>query len=290
MQEALPQTDARSRMLGIGLLAFSTFVFGFSNVLAKFLTHAYPIGEALLIRSAAGLLLILPFIRVRDIAVEARTSLWLHLLRMALSAIEIVCFYWAVATLQLADVTAFYLSTPILLTAIAAMVLREKVDGPRWAATLVGFLGVLIALRPSGGALSAHALVALLGAMLYAVFLTVTRRLRGTPNAMLVMLQLAALVLCGAVTTPFAWVTPSPGGFGLMAVVGVIGIVGYVCVNRALQLAPASVVAPFQYLSIIWSVVLGYLAFGDVPEVTTLAGSALIIVAGGFILFRERRG
>jgi drug/metabolite transporter (DMT)-like permease len=288
IQEAPPQTDARARLIGIALLAFSTFVFGFSNVLAKFLTHEYPIGEALLIRSGFGLLLILPFIRVRDIAIEARTSLWLHLLRMVLSAVEIVCFYWAVASLQLADVTAFYLSTPILLTAIAALALGERVDRARWIATLLGFAGVVIALQPSGAALSLHALVALLGSLLYAVFLTVTRRLRGTPNAMLVMLQLLALVITGAATTPFAWVTPSPGGFALMAGVGVIGIVGYVCVNRALQLAPASVVAPFQYLSIIWSVVLGYLAFGDVPEPHTMAGAALIIVAGGFILFQER--
>jgi drug/metabolite transporter (DMT)-like permease len=288
IEEAPPPPDARARLAGIGLLAFSTFVFGFSNVLAKFLTHEYPIGEALLIRSAAGLLLILPFIRVGDIAAEARTALWLHLLRMALSAVEIVCFYWAVATLQLADVTAFYLSTPILLTAIAAIALGERVDGPRWLATLVGFVGVLVALRPSGEALSAHALAALLGSTLYAIFLTVTRRLRGTPNAMLVMLQLLALAICGAATTSFAWITPSPAGFGLMAGVGVIGIVGYLCVNRALQLAPASVVAPFQYLSIIWSVLLGYLAFGDIPEPATLAGAALIIAAGGFILFRER--
>ena len=287
---ALVPADQRARLVGIALLAFSTFVFGFSNVLAKFLTHDYPIGEALLIRSGAGLLLILPFVRVKDLAAEARTSLWLHLLRMALSSVEIACFYWAVTRLQLADVTVFYLSTPILLTAIAALVLREQVGRARWLATLVGFAGVLIALRPSGDALSWPALVALSGSTIYAVFLTVTRSLRRAPNTVLVMLQLLALAVCGAVTVPFAWTPPSLGGFALMAIVGVIGIIGYVCVNRALQLAPASVVAPFQYLSIIWSVALGYIAFGDVPEPATIAGAVLIIAAGGFILFQERSG
>ena len=282
-------TERRARLLGIGLLALSTFVFGFSNVLAKYLTAEYPIGEALLIRAGFALLLLLPFVRVGDLAAELRTSPWLHLLRMVLTAIEIVCFYSAVRVLQLADVSTFYLSTPILLTAISALVLREHVDRARWVATGVGFAGVLIALRPSSAALSLPALLALSGSVLYSIFLAITRRLRQTPNKVLILSQLVALTLCGAVTVPFAWTVPSPAGFALMAAVGLIGITGYFCVNRALQLAPASVIAPFQYLSIVWSIVLGYLAFGDLPALSTLLGAALIIAAGGFIIVRERQ-
>jgi drug/metabolite transporter (DMT)-like permease len=84
------------------------------------------------------------------------------------------------------------------------------------------------------------------------------------------------------------WKTPDVAAVAMMGGVGLIGLVGYFCVNRALQLAPASVVAPFQYLSIVWSVVLGYATFGDVPQATTLLGASLIIGAGAFILFRER--
>ena len=281
--------ERRNRLIGIALLTFSTFVFGFSNVLAKWLTTEYPIGEALLVRSGIALVILLPFIKVRDLATEARANPWMHLLRMALSSIEIACFYWAVRELQLADVTTFYLSTPILLTAISAIVLRERVGPARWIATLIGFAGVVIALRPSSEALSWPALIGLSGSLLYAIFLAVTRRLRGTPNTVLVLLQLLSLAICGAVTVPFAWTTPSLYGLSLMSVVGVIGIVGYFCVNRALHLAPASVVAPFQYLSIIWSIALGYLAFHDIPEPATLLGAALIIVAGGIILLLERR-
>ena len=285
----LSAADHRNRLIGIGLLTFSTFVFGFSNVLAKYLTTAYPIGEALLIRSGFALLLLLPFIKVRDLAAEARSSLWLHLLRMLLSAVEIACFYWAVANMQLADVTTFYLSTPIILTAMGALILHERVDRGTWIATLIGFAGVIIALRPSTQALSWPALVALAGSFLYAIFLLITRRLRRAPSRVLVMLQLAALAICGVVTIPFEWTPPTLEGFALMAVVGIFGIIGYFCVNRALQLAPASVVAPFQYLSIIWSIALGYLAFDDIPQPATIAGAALIIAAGGFILYRERR-
>ncbi len=283
-------TDRRARLLGILLIGLSTFVFGFSNVLAKWLTTEYPIGEALLIRSGFALILLLPFIRINDVIALARDNPWLHLLRMALGSIEIACFYIAVSQMQLADVSTFYLAAPILLTAISSVVLGERVGLARWMATLVGFAGVLIALRPSSGALSAPALVGLLGSTLYAIFLAVTRRLRGAPNTMLVMLQLVALMVCGLVTVPFAWTAPSWGGLGLMMVVGAIGVIGYFCVNRALQLAPASVVAPFQYLSIVWSIALGYLAFGDVPMLPTLVGAIIIMAAGGFILALERRG
>ncbi len=281
--------EKRSRLIGIGLMTLSTFIFGFSNVLAKHLTTQYPIGEALVIRSGFALLLLLPFVRSADLRAIARGSAGLHLVRMVLAGIEIACFYWAVARLQLADVSTFYLSAPVMLTAISALVLRETVGPARWAATLLGFAGVLVALRPTSGALSAPAMIGLLGSLLYAIFLAVTRRLRGTPGVAMVLLQLIALTTAGAVTVPFAWETPDVPGFALMAGVGVIGICGYFCVNRALQLAPASVIAPFQYLSIIWSVVLGYLAFGDIPGVETLAGAALIIAAGAFILYLERR-
>ncbi len=288
--EASAAAERRARLIGILLMALSTLVFSLNNAIAKYLTHAYPNGEALLVRSGFALLLLVPFIRLRDLRAAARTSPWLHLTRMVFSAVEISCFYWAVSLLQLAEVSTLYLAAPILLTAISAVALKERVGPARWGAALVGFAGVAVALRPSGSALSWPALVALGGSFIYAVFLAITRRVREASSTVLVALQLVALSLTGAMTLPFAWTPPSLAGFGLMAAVGVIGIAGYFCVNRGLQLAPASAVAPFQYLSIIWSIVLGYLAFGDVPEAPTLLGAALIVAAGGFILYRERRG
>jgi drug/metabolite transporter (DMT)-like permease len=281
--------ERRSRLLGILLIALSTLVFGVNNAIAKYLTHSYPNGEALLVRAGFALLLLLPFIRLRDLRAAARARPWLHLARMVCSATEISCFYWAVTRLQLAEVSTFYLAAPILVTAISAVALKERVGPWRWAATLVGFAGVIVALRPSGDALSLPALVALTGSFIYAIFLAATRRLREASNSVLVALQLAALSVAGAITLPFAYTPPTLAGFAMMAGVGLIGIVGYFCVNRALQLAPAPVVAPFQYLSIIWAIVTGYLAFGDIPEEPTLAGAALIVAAGGFILYRERR-
>jgi drug/metabolite transporter (DMT)-like permease len=286
--DAPAAAERRGRLAGLLLVALSTLLFGCNNVLAKYLTHAYPNGEALAVRAGFALMLLVPFIRLRDLKTVARTNPYLHLARMLCSAAEISCFYWAVSRLQLAEVSTLYLAAPILLTAISALALKERVGPARWGATLVGFVGVLVALRPSGTALSWPALVALSGSFIYAVFLAITRRLREASNTVLVAMQLVALSLAGAVTLPFAFTAPTPTGFALLASVGLIGIAGYFCVNRGLQLAPASAVAPFQYLSIIWAIVLGYLAFGDIPQAPTLIGAALIVAAGGFILCRER--
>ena len=283
-----PGAARRSRITGILLVMLSTLVFGFCNALAKYLTRDYPIGEALAVRAGCALLVLMPFVRASGVVAALRANPKMHLLRMALSAVEIAAFYLAVSVLPLADVSTFYLSSPILLTALSALTLGERVEPARWAATLLGFAGVLIALRPGAGTLSFASLIALTGAILYAVFLPITRSLRATNGRVMVALQLAALLLAGTVTLPFAWTPPSLAGVAMMGGVGLVGMVGYFCVNGALQRAPASVIAPFQYLSIIWAVVLGYLTFGDVPDAPTLVGAALIVVAGGFILYRER--
>lgn len=287
--DAAASAERRSRLIGILLIAMSTLVFGVNNAIAKYLTLSYPNGEALAIRSGFALILLLPFIRLRDVKEAARTSPFLHLARVVCSAVEISCFYWAVTRLQLAEVSTFYLASPIFVTAISAIALKEQVGLARWAATLLGFAGVLVALRPSGSALSWPALVALTGSFIYAFFLAITRRVRTASNTVLVAFQLAALTLTGASTLPFAFTPPSLTGFAMMAAVGVIGVTGYFCVNRGLQLAPASVVVPFHYLSIIWAILLGYLAFGDTPSAPTLLGAGMVIAAGGFIIHRERR-
>ena len=278
----------RDRLQGIVLVILANLVFSFSNTLAKYLTRDYPIGEALTVRAGFALLLLLPFVSPYAVVAAVRANPRLHLLRMLVSSLEIASFYLAVSVLPLADVSTFYLASPILLTALSAVLLGERVGAARWAATLVGFAGVLVALRPGADTLSWPSLIALCGATLYALFLTISRRLRATNGRAMVALQLAALFMTGTVTLPFAWTAPSPGGLALMAGVGAIGLAGYFCINRSLQLAPASVIAPFQYLSIVWAVVLGYLVFGDVPDAATVTGAALIAAAGGFMLVRER--
>ena len=281
-------THARLRLHGIAILLLSTLVFAFSNTLAKWSAQAFPIGEALLFRCIVAVALILPFARPTAIALALRANPGLHLLRIALSAGEVGCYYWALSSLQLVDVTTFYLAAPILLTVIAAATLNERIGRARWLATLVGFAGVLIALRPSGAAFSPPALIALAGSTMYSVVLAATRQLHRTPKGVLVATQFIVLLVASTATVPFGWVTPSLTEALGLGLVGALSMLGNVAVARAFQLAPASALAPFQYVSILWSIVFGYAAFSDVPDGATLLGAAIIIGAGLFILLRER--
>src|SRR5262249_19385826 len=150
------------------------------------------------------------------------------------------CYYAAITYLQLADASAFYLSSPIMLTIMSAVILREHVDRARWIAVFVGFIGVMVALRPSQHALAWPAFIALAGSCMYACILTMTRWLRRTPNTVLVALSLASVVIAGALTAPFGWTMPTWPALFALAVVGIVSIVGSILLNRALQLAPAS--------------------------------------------------
>src|SRR5262249_58425147 len=116
-----------------------------------------------------------------------------------------------------------------------------------------------------------------------------TRVLRGTGDTVLVTIQTVAALVFGAALAPLNWVTPSGRDLALLALLGVVSMIAHVCVNRSLKLAPASTVVPYQYTTIVWAVLFGYLVFGDVPDAFMLAGAAIIIGAGLFIFLRERR-
>ncbi|MBV8751784.1 MAG: DMT family transporter [Hyphomicrobiales bacterium] len=277
-------------IVGIGLILASVTLFSLNDAVGKWLVKGYPVGEMLLIRGPTALVLLAPFLWREGISVfTAAPRPGLQILRAVISTTEVVRFFWSVGYLPLADVMTFYLAGPIYVTALAPFVLGEHVGWRRWAAVLVGFAGVLLALKPSAAALTAPALVALTGSLLYAGLLIMTRVLRNTANVVLVSSQIAATALFGLAMAPFGWVTPRPGDFALMVLFGVLGRAGLVCLNMSLKRAPASVVVPYQYTMIVWGVVLGWFIFGDEPKAHVLAGAAVIIAAGMFIFFRENR-
>jgi drug/metabolite transporter (DMT)-like permease len=210
------------------------------------------------------------------------------LLRVTLSTLEVAAFFLATVYLPLADVITYYLACPIFVTALSAIVLREHVGWRRWSAVLIGFCGVVIALRPSSQTVSWPAMIALGGSLSFAVLMLITRSLRSTPDIVLASSQFIGTFLLGALMSPIGWVTPSPGSLGLFAAAGCISVAALLCVNRSLKLAPASVVVPYQYSMITWAVMFGYFVFGDVPSAATVAGAAIIIGAGLYIFLRER--
>jgi drug/metabolite transporter (DMT)-like permease len=282
------QDERSARLAGIGLMLLSIFMFSFGDALGKFMVATYSVGQLLWLRACAALIVLLPLIwrhRAEFVRLERP---WLQLLRVALSTLEVAAFFLATVYLPLADVVTYYLACPIFVTALSAIVLRERVGWRRWGAVLIGFGGVLIALRPSAQTVSWPAMIALGGSLSFAVLMLITRSLRATPDIVLASSQFAGTFALGALMSPFGWVTPSIGSLGLFAAAGCISVSALLCVNRSLKLAPASVVVPYQYSMIVWAVMFGYVVFGDVPQVATVLGAAIIIGAGLYIFLRER--
>jgi drug/metabolite transporter (DMT)-like permease len=264
-------------------------IFSVNDALGKWLVANYSVGELLLIRSAAALIVLIPFLR--DAGVEAFITAprpALQVARIVVSSIEVALFFWAVSYLPLADASTFYLATPIYVTVLSAIVLAEKTGWRRGAAVAAGFAGVILALRPSAASFTLPALIAVSGSLLFAVLLVMTRLLRNTAQMVLISGQLVSTLLFGAAMAPFGWVTPSFLDFLLLVLFGVLAVVALACVNHALKLAPASVVVPYQYTMILWAIMLGYAVFGDVPDLPMLAGAAIIIAAGLYIFWLEQ--
>ena len=281
--------DERSaRVAGIGLMLLAVFMFSFGDALGKFMVATYSVGQLLWLRACAALIVLLPMIWRRRAEFWRLERPWLQLLRVTLSTLEVAAFFLASVYLPLADVITYYLACPIFVTALSAIVLRERVGWRRWSAILVGFCGVLIALRPSSQTVSWPALIALGGSTSFAVLMLITRSLRATSDIVLASSQFIGTFLFGALLSPFGWVTPSLGSLGLFAVAGCISVAALLCVNRSLKLAPASVVVPYQYSMIVWAVMFGIVVFGDLPSMATIAGAAIIIGAGLYIFLRER--
>ena len=282
--------DERSAPLaGIGLMLLSILMFSCGDALGKFMVATYSLGQLLWLRACAALIVLLPMIwRNRaDFARLERPRL--QLLRVTLSTVEVAAFFLATVYLPLADVVTYYLACPIFVTALSAIVLREPVGWRRWSAVLIGFCGVLIALRPSSQTISWPAMIALGGSFSFALLMLITRSLRATPDVVLASSQFAGTFALGAVMSPFGWITPDLGSLVLFAAAGCISVSALLCVNRSLKLAPASVVVPYQYSMIVWAVMFGYIVFDDKPTMATIAGAAIIIGAGLYIFLRERK-
>ena len=275
---------------GVLMMLLGIFLFALNDALGKWLLATYSVGQVLLVRSICALLVLTPFmVRAGAAAFRQAPRPGVQLLRIVFSTGEVALFYWALTYLPLADVMTYYLAGPIYVTAISATLLREPVGWRRWSAVIVGFGGVVVALRPSTATLSWPALVALVGSFAFSLLMICTRMVRGTSDIVLVAGQTAGALALGALLAPFAWVTPDGRDLALLMLLGMVAMAAHACVNRALILAPASVVVPYQYTTIVWAVLLGYLMFGDIPHVMLLLGAAIIIAAGAYIFARERR-
>lgn len=273
---------------GIALMLAGIFFFALNDALGKWLVATYSVGQILLVRSFAALALLAPFIwREGWAPFAAAPRPWLQFLRPVFATFEVACFYWALAYMPLADVMTFYLAGPVYVTALSPFLLGEHVGWRRWLAVCAGFVGVMIALNPSAQSFTPASMVALAGSVSFSLLMICTRLVRGTSDVVLVTTQTVGALAFGAVTAPFAWAPLNWADAALLVLLGAVAMVAHVCINRALKLAPASVVVPYQYTTIVWAILLGYMFFGDIPGLAVLTGAAIIIAAGLYIFVRE---
>jgi drug/metabolite transporter (DMT)-like permease len=271
-------------------MSAAVLLFSINDVLGKWLVATYSVAQVLVLRSIAALVVLAPLVR-RDGAhhLLRPTRIRYQVLRVCCGTLEVGAFYWAVSMMPLADTMAFWMATPIFVAVASALLLRERLEPARFAAVVVGFMGVLLALGAGLDSGWLPTTVALFGVCVYSGYLMATRALRGTPASVLAVYQMGGALLFGLVMLPFAWVPPTSLDIGLLMLLGVVGAGAHLMVTHSLALAPAAVVVPWQYAMILWGILFGWAFFGDVPEPAMLAGVAVIIGAGFWLTRLEMR-
>lgn len=288
-QPSSVQTSSNA-LLGVAFMLLGVFLFAVNDAMGKWLVSTYTVGQVLLLRSVAALIVVAPFVHREGwgrVLRPARPGL--QILRAAGSTLEVGFFYWALSYLPLANVMTFYLAGPIYVTALSALILKERVGWVRWSAVLFGFAGVLVALGPDLASAGWPALIAVAGSFCYALLMISTRILAKSGEATLIAWQTTAALIAGVFLAPIGWVNPSSFDLGFLFLLGIVSMVAHACVNRSLLIAPASVVVPYQYTLIVWAILFGVVLFGETPRVSLLLGAAIITASGVFIFLREQR-
>jgi drug/metabolite transporter (DMT)-like permease len=212
-----------------------------------------------------------------------------HLHRSVVGLTGMVCSFFALQHLALTQATAFTFAAPLFMTALSAFMLREFVGWHRWGAVIVGFVGVLIMVRPEPGHMNlvgvAFALTAALGSALAMVQI---RQIAVTEKGPTIVFYFTlAGTLVGLAGSAFHWVTPDPMTLAVLVAGGLIGGVGQLFLTEAIRVAPVGVVAPFDYSQLIWATILGFLIWGELPRPATIAGALVVAASGIYILHRE---
>jgi drug/metabolite transporter (DMT)-like permease len=286
-----PQAAARREHVPLGILFMvaSTIVFAGSSAMSKWLVASYPVGEVLFTRALGSLLICAVIILPRTgLAVFRTRRLRHHVMRTGSQAVSQTLLVIAFSLMPLASATAINFSAPLFTVLLSMLLLKEAVGPARLAALLVGFLGVLIVANPGAETFQVGALFALGNAVIYGSVTAAVRGMTATESAAtLTLYQLVLISAFFACLLPFGASMPSAGDAGLMLLNGLTNGVGQYWWTRALSLAPASAVAPFFYLSLVWAAVMGFVVWGDVPTVGLVIGSTIVVASGLFLFWRE---
>jgi drug/metabolite transporter (DMT)-like permease len=277
--------------LGIAYMIAASILFALSSAASKWLVATYPVGEVLFSRALGSLALVsLVVLPHTGLAVFRTVRPRDHLARGISQACSQTFLIIAFSLMPLASATAINFSAPLFATLASIFLFRERVGLARWATLIVGFCGVLIVTQPGAGMVQLGALFALGNAILYGTVTAGVRGMTATESTeTLTMYQAALLTVAFSVLLLFGVRAPTWADAPLLLVNGVVNGIGQYWWTRALHLAPTSAVAPFQYFSLVWAMLLGFLIWSDVPTLSLLIGSAIVVASGLTLLWREAR-
>lgn len=274
---------------GIALMCGAVLLFTISSTMVKALGEGYPVSQIVFFRCLLAFLPLYIAIRRGGGWQTLRTKRpGAHLFRVVVGGFALFIGFYALTLMPLADYFAFTYAAPLFATMLSIPILGEQVGVRRWTAVAVGFVGVLIMLRPGMQSFDFATLVAIAAAFTYALAIIAVRNLARTESsaATVFYFTLAGLVLAGAVL-PFEWRPPTPKEWALLLGLGLVSGIGQILMTDAYRLAPPAVIAPFDYTSMVWALVFGYVLFGDFPAPVVLIGAAVVIASGVYIIYRE---
>jgi drug/metabolite transporter (DMT)-like permease len=273
---------------GILMVMGSTIFLASSDAMAKYLSRDLPAIEIAWLRFTVFVLIMLPMVLMSPGALRS-TRPGAQVLRGVAMLVSSIFFILAIRYLPIAEATSTAFVAPIFVTGLSIVFLGEKVGMRRWAATIVGLIGVLVIVRPGSAAFQATAILPILSALGWACALVLTRRITGHDSAITTMAFSAVVgFLILSAFVPLVWIYPGWREIGIGCAIGVSSTIGHWIVVRAFRYADASVLAPFSYSQLLWVSILGFLMFGEVPDLWTLGGAAIIISSGVYTAHRER--
>ena len=275
-------------LTGIGVKLIAVGLFSAMDSMAKLMTERYGVFEIMFFRA------LFAFIPLGWLIWHGGGLLVLRTKRPGLQAIRSVTglaslalFIFGFSLLPLADAVAIGFTAPLFITALSVPLLGERVGWRAWAAIAVGLVGVMIMVRPGSGMFGLGAVVCLIGSICYAVATCCVRMLSRTDsNAAIVFYSTLGMGLAGVASAPW-WTMPQGIDWLILVAIGVVGGTAQILLTHAIRLAPMSVIAPFDYASILWATFFGFLIWSDVPQVPVLIGAVIVAGSGLYILRRE---
>lgn len=267
----------------------AVFCFVIMNTAVKTLVVDYSVHQIIWARYFFHFLLILVLFprRVPTLLVSRRKGL--QILRSLLVLLATLCMYISLRYLSLAEAVSIAFVAPLLVTGLSVVALRERVGPRRWAAVIIGFAGVLVIIRPGFGSAHWATVLPVLMACFYATYQVITRHMRGSADPLNSVFYLALVgAAATSAVTPFFWTWPDAAAWAMMIGIGLFGGLGHFAMIRAYEAAPAATVAPFAYTELIWAIGVGVILFGNYPDAWMLAGAAIIVASGLYVLHREQ--